>query len=280
MGTGYTSRGPFSTRSAGSPSPLVLYCDIPLYVVGMAPPRHTLSYRAIGDYLTGVAVSPDGETVYVADQEAEITGSSTGRVTLLDATVLPNAIRARIRIGDTLEVIAVHPDGSRLYVAGSAPRRESTGMVWVIDEPSRSVLLSIPFPMPVWGLSFSPDGSRLYIIQQDEILGVFGESNPGVVQALDTATNTVVATVRLDHPSSAIGQFIRPPVRCAGDCDGDGEVGIGELVRGVNIAVGRAAVDTCMACNVNGDDMVSVSDLVRAIGNALNGCPFRRAATG
>jgi YVTN family beta-propeller protein len=260
------------------PSPLILYCDIPLYVVGMTPPRHTLSFRAIGDYLEGVAVSPDGRTIYVADQEATVDGSSKGRVTLLDATVLPNAIRARLDFdfATVPKVLAVHPDGLRLYVGGLAAG--GGGMLWVIDEPARVVLTSIRFVMPVSGLSLTPDGTRLYVVQQHEIGGIFAESNPGVVHAFDTVANAIMATVRLDSPALAPGQFIRPPVRCVGDCDGSGDVGIAELVGGVNIALGRAALETCPACDGNGDDAVTVPDLVRAIGNALNGCPFQQPA--
>jgi YVTN family beta-propeller protein len=266
-------------RPCTLPSPLVLYCDIPLYVVGMAPPRHTLSSRAIGDYLTGVAVSPDGHTVYVADQEAEITGSSYGRVTLLDATVLPNAIRARIRFGgaDVPAVFAVSPEGTRVYVGGHAivgGDASVGGMVWVIDPVAQAVVASIPFTDSVTGLSLTPDGSRLYVVQYRGS----NDSPNGMVHAVDTGSNAIEATLPVGLTPFAWGQFIRPPVRCAGDCDGDGEVGIGELISGVNIAVGRAAVDTCMACDLNGDDVITVADLVRAIGSALNGCPFPQPA--
>jgi len=59
---------------------------------------------------------------------------------------------------------------------------------------------------------------------------------------------------------------------CAGDCDGDGSVAVAELVRGVNIALGRLAVDACDALDGNGDEMVRVNELIVAVGNALNGC--------
>jgi hypothetical protein len=148
-------------------------------------------------------------------------------------------------------------------------------MLWVIDESARTVLASVPLAMPVSGLSLTPDGSRLYVVQQHERFGVFGESNPGVVHVVDTESNETVTTVRLDHPARSSGQFIRPAVPCAGDCDTNGDVGISELLGGVNIALGRAGLETCPACDANGDDTVTVSDLVRAIANALNGCPFQ-----
>jgi hypothetical protein len=60
---------------------------------------------------------------------------------------------------------------------------------------------------------------------------------------------------------------------CPGDCDGSGDVGISELVKGVNIALGSSPLTDCPAFNTNGDDMVSVSELVAAVNAALNSCP-------
>ena len=67
-------------------------------------------------------------------------------------------------------------------------------------------------------------------------------------------------------PSPSLSQ------QCAGDCDGNGQVTIGELVRGVNIALGRAAVDGCIAFDGNADGTVSVAELVRAVRAALGAC--------
>jgi hypothetical protein len=58
---------------------------------------------------------------------------------------------------------------------------------------------------------------------------------------------------------------------CA-DCDGDNRVSIGELVTGINIALGSAALAVCRAIDRAGDGEVTVDDLVAAIGDALDGC--------
>lgn len=60
---------------------------------------------------------------------------------------------------------------------------------------------------------------------------------------------------------------------CGGDCDGDGEVRINELVLGVNIALGLTSLDVCEAMDGNGGGDVTVDELVTAVRNALNGCP-------
>lgn len=60
---------------------------------------------------------------------------------------------------------------------------------------------------------------------------------------------------------------------CSGDCNGDGRVGVDELVRGVNIALRLAEVDLCAAMDRNDDGQIGINELVTAVGNALEGCP-------
>lgn len=57
-----------------------------------------------------------------------------------------------------------------------------------------------------------------------------------------------------------------------GDCDGDKQVTIDELLRGVNIALGNVPVDQCRALDANRDEQVTVEELVSGVNKALNGC--------
>ncbi len=69
---------------------------------------------------------------------------------------------------------------------------------------------------------------------------------------------------------------IDPPIigtSCVGDCNGDGQVAINELIRGVNINLGNADVSTCLAMDGNGDGFVAINELIQAVNNSLNGCP-------
>jgi len=62
--------------------------------------------------------------------------------------------------------------------------------------------------------------------------------------------------------------------RCTGDCGGGGStVSIDELVLGVNIALGQGAPEQCPAYPACEIGPVCISDLIRAVGNALEGCP-------
>lgn len=71
----------------------------------------------------------------------------------------------------------------------------------------------------------------------------------------------------------AISSTLSPALACPGDCNSDGHVDIGELVRGVNIALGNLPVTQCPAIDGNGSASVSISELVAAVNAALTGCP-------
>jgi hypothetical protein len=60
---------------------------------------------------------------------------------------------------------------------------------------------------------------------------------------------------------------------CVGDCNGDGEVGINELIIGVNIALQLQPVANCTAFDPNGDGEVGINELIQGVSNSLNGCP-------
>jgi hypothetical protein len=51
------------------------------------------------------------------------------------------------------------------------------------------------------------------------------------------------------------------------------------LIKGVNIALGSAAVDTCPELDTTGDGTVTVNELIAAVTRALGGCPSSSLAT-
>src|SRR5512144_719363 len=59
---------------------------------------------------------------------------------------------------------------------------------------------------------------------------------------------------------------------CPGDCDGDGAVTVDELIRGVGLALDE---DTgrCSTFDENGDDQVSIDELTAGVVTALSSCP-------
>lgn len=74
------------------------------------------------------------------------------------------------------------------------------------------------------------------------------------------------------------------PISCVGDCNGDGAVAVNELVMGVDIELGSMSADACVAyaqaCGAADDSSSclavqhpTVATLVRAVNNAIGGCP-------
>lgn len=84
---------------------------------------------------------------------------------------------------------------------------------------------------------------------------------PRIVAAIGGAAFLLVATASFAQP------------RCVGDCNGTGEVTINELLMGVNIVLGSAALTACPAFDTGDTGQVTIADLIRAVGVALSGCP-------
>jgi hypothetical protein len=85
------------------------------------------------------------------------------------------------------------------------------------------------------------------------------------------------AAVRLAGEGSRVAPdvvaLVQPP--CSGDCNGDGQVTMDELLGSINIALDQAPVDACLA--VDGDDSgtARIDEIARAVGVALTSCPAR-----
>lgn len=64
-----------------------------------------------------------------------------------------------------------------------------------------------------------------------------------------------------------------PALACTGDCDGDGEVTISELMRGVNIVLGTQEMSSCPEFDSGGDAAVTIEEIIGGVKAALDGCP-------
>lgn len=61
---------------------------------------------------------------------------------------------------------------------------------------------------------------------------------------------------------------------CTGDCGGDANVTVDEILKGVDVALGASATTTCNAFDPGSDGAVDVSELVAGVNHALLGCPL------
>ena len=59
---------------------------------------------------------------------------------------------------------------------------------------------------------------------------------------------------------------------CVGDCSGDGEVTVNELLVMVNVALGNTALTACRAGDGNHDNKITIDEILTAVTHALNGC--------
>ena len=120
----------------------------------------------------------------------------------------------------------------------------------------------------------SPERTESQTPLEPTLTATTGAATPTGSPVDPTATGSPQDTetpTPLEPTATALETTIPPP--CIGDCNGDRVVAINELVIGVNIALGPAAVAQCDAMDGNHDGNVAVNELVAAVNHALTGCP-------
>lgn len=75
-----------------------------------------------------------------------------------------------------------------------------------------------------------------------------------------------------DDPGRQIASVAQADFACAGDCDGDGVVTIDELLRAVTFALHGDPPYACPSLIRRGGIVVTVDEIVTAVSNALAGC--------
>ena len=125
---------------------------------------------------------------------AYITNAGDGTVSVLDT--LTNTVVDTVLVGNVPNGVAVHPDGSKVYVA-----HNFDNTVAVIDTSHNTVVDTVEnLGQGMFGVDVHPDGSTVYV----------AASQNDVVILIDTATNTVVDTVPVGDAPIAFGDFIGP----------------------------------------------------------------------
>ncbi len=140
----------------------------------------------------GVAVSPDGSRVYVANSCLyPICPINNDTVSVIDTA--SDTVTATITVGANPFGVAVSPDGSRVYVTNLG-----SDTVSVIGTASDTVTATISVGVGPRGVAVSPDGSHVYVAN-------YGGNT---VSVIDTATNQVTATIGVGN--SPFGVAVSP----------------------------------------------------------------------
>jgi YVTN family beta-propeller protein len=126
---------------------------------------------------------------------------SSGYVSVINTT--DNNVTS-IKVGVTPSGITVSPDGTRVYVVNSNIGWSLLGnsSVSVIDTTTEqySVIANVSVGWGAIGISVTPDGNKVYV----------SNSLNNTVSVIDTANNTLIATVPVGDSPIAFGQFIGP----------------------------------------------------------------------
>lgn len=134
----------------------------------------------------GVAVTPDGKKLYVANY-------NSNNISVIETA--NNSHIATVPAGRSPYGIAVTPDGTKVYVTNY-----NSSNVSVINTATNSVIASVNAGEYPEGIEVTPDGTKVFVVNS-------GSNN---VSVIDTATNNVIATVNVGKSPAAFGKFIGP----------------------------------------------------------------------
>jgi YVTN family beta-propeller protein len=123
----------------------------------------------VGSSPDGVAVTPDGARVYVANLASD---------SISMIATATNTVTATIPVASP-SLIAITPDGTRAYVT-----QNFAGLVSVIDTATNAVIAAIPMGPAPFAIAITSDGTRAWV-------GALG----GTLFGIDTSTNTIASTI-------------------------------------------------------------------------------------
>ncbi len=188
-----------------------------------------------------------------------------------EISVTPPSLSLGCEGAFTITVASAGAPGSTLEISalalthGYSQGYYGTGFGWDLDGVTPPVslpngaTLAIPVTFSAFGQTF-PSRLELRVDSNAANAPQLFQVYLGAAQQACEATPTPTPT-----PTHT-------PTACVGDCDDDGQVTVAELVLGVDMALGRDTADSCRAMDENGDQVVSLVELVRAVGSALEGC--------
>jgi DNA-binding beta-propeller fold protein YncE len=200
----------------------------------------------------GVAASPDGKSLYVADSKSS-SGAEGGAVTVFARSTATGQLtfQEEVAAGTSAHDVLVSPDGKDVYVANynentisEYERSSSTGSLVPLGAQATVSLDSHPH-----GLAISPDGHTLYVTesQQNGKVVWFTRSSSGVlenkqyVKAGEYTESVAVSADGLNvyatnYAAGAITQYARSASTGALSALAEGSVGAGTNPEGIALS--------------------------------------------
>src|SRR4030066_277104 len=161
-------------------------------------PTNQISTIIVGLVPTNIAITPDGSKAYLTNSGTDAEPGNTVSVIDVEKSVIDpaNAVIATVIVGTRPGVIAILPDGSRVYVANL-----NSNTVSVIQTSNNGVIATVSEnvgPTPI-GIAIAGDKSKLYVAN-------FGTPDtPGnTVSIIDIGSNEVINTVTVEPNPIAI----------------------------------------------------------------------------
>ncbi len=190
---------------------------------------------------------------FSADDGRGGTASDTVRVTVVSTLAELPPIPDALAVAPALLVF--DPAGGATSAAVAVDNQNAAHPIaWNATANDAWLQLSASTGVTPDSITVSFDGTGLAPGGYHGTVTFTSDAVPGVTQTID-------AQVTVSGPP------------CAGDCVGDGQVTVDELLTMVNIALGNADVSGCQAGDLDGGGEITVDEILTAVNNALNGCP-------
>jgi len=156
----------------------------------------------------GMAITPDGSKLYVANfGSIREPGNSVSVIDVENEKVIDE-----ITVGTGPIDIAVSPDGFRAYVVNFGSKNLLGSTVSVINVSTDTVISTVTVGAGPAGIAVAPDGSKVYVANLGGVDDPPGSQASNTVSVIDTAMNTVIATVNLECENADSGKIPCGPI--------------------------------------------------------------------
>ncbi len=147
---------------------------------------------SVGQMPRGVAISPDGREVYVANQLSD---------TVSVIRTADNKVVATIPVDEGPYGVAVSPDRKEIYVTQAGPFPAYRTTVSVIDAQAREVVGKIAVGNKPIGVAVSSDGKRLYVANMAPF--EIDNDKSSSLSVVDVKARSTLKTVPFDEGMAA-----------------------------------------------------------------------------